>query len=93
MRGLATDKEFVIGILVMLVAFLIVGGIIYKVWWGAKDTIYTENDLRAECSKWLSANRPCAVQNTPEETFLKYPALREAFGDEIPAAKIFCNCP
>jgi hypothetical protein len=104
MKGMAMDKEFLVGLLIVTFVFII--GLLFflKVWTiGGNETSSTQG-LSADCSRWLSENPTCRIQEKEDnngKTYRipdNYQSLIKAYkslgGDAaLKAAKSYCNCP
>ncbi|MGC9310264.1 MAG: hypothetical protein ACP5E4_00915 [Candidatus Aenigmatarchaeota archaeon] len=93
MKGLAIDKEYIVGLIIVMIVFLVAGVLFMRVF-GESDPAIETKDLNIECAKWASLNPPCRDNDKDiSKTLNSYPALKEAFGDDRDGAKQFCNCP
>jgi hypothetical protein len=104
MKGMAMDKEFLIGLIIVILVFIIALLFFMKVWTiGGNETASTQGQS-ADCAKWLSETPSCRVQETKDSngkiTYQipdAYQSLTKAYsslGKEaaLVQAKRFCNC-
>jgi hypothetical protein len=104
MKGMAIDKEFLIGLLIVTLVFII--GLLFfmKVWTiGGNETSSTQGQS-ADCARWLSESPACRVQEI-KETDGKIYQIPDTYQSLIKAysllgkaaaleqAKKFCKCP
>jgi len=94
MKGMAMDKEFLIGLLIVILVFII--GLLFfmKVWTiGGNETSSTQG-LSSDCSRWLSESPACRGQEIDVEgkTYRvipdRYTSLKTVYGsNKLPSTK------
>jgi len=104
-KGMAIDKEFLIGLLIVTLVFII--GLLFflKVWNISGNETSSTQGQSADCAKWLSESKPCRIQEIKDSSGMityqipdTYKSLTKAYGSlgkdaALVQAKIFCNCP